>query len=89
MLLRKLTGDSFTIGSGDISGCKPIGSMVALKGLGLLFVLLPNGEAEGADPKGLLMPAPLMKGFCVSESPQVTAGTPRACDNNLTSASPV
>lgn len=56
MFSRKLKGDSFTIGSGPMSGRSPKGSMLCLKGTtaglllkGAALLLLPNGLTAEAD----------------------------------------
>ncbi len=56
MLLSRLTGVSFTTGSGDMSGRRPTGSIEFLKGEAPAEA--PKGEAGGAAPKGLLPAAP-------------------------------
>jgi hypothetical protein len=66
MLFKKLMGVSLTMGSGDMSGRSPSGSTVDLNGLGLGALGLPNGEADGAEPKGLLAGPALPNGFGVS-----------------------
>lgn len=55
------------MGSGDMSGAKPLGSMVEL----VLFLgagaLPPNGEGvAGAAPKGFSVLTPLLKGFAAA-----------------------